>query len=72
MDQKDGMYSNKELMFKGNDYAFWSVRMKRYLMALGCDVWQGVESGYTAPPTPPTDIVAKNLCNDNSRESMLF
>ena len=41
--------------------------MNIYLMALGYDVWKYVENGYTAPPTPPTDSVAKNLCNDKSR-----
>ena len=61
MDQQEGMSSNKALMFKGNDYALWSVRMKSYLMPLGCDVWQAVESGYTAPSTPPTDTAAKKL-----------
>jgi hypothetical protein len=41
--------------------------MKSYIMALGCDVWQAIESGYTAPSTPPTNIFSKKLCNDNSR-----
>jgi uncharacterized lipoprotein YehR (DUF1307 family) len=67
MDQQEGMSSNIAPLFKGNDYAFWSIRMKSYLMALGCDVWKYVENGYTAPSTPPIDIVAKKLCNDNSR-----
>jgi hypothetical protein len=66
MDQQEGMSSNKSPLFKGNDYALWSVRMKIYLMALGCDVWQAIESGYTTLSTPPTIIDAKKLCNDNS------
>jgi hypothetical protein len=41
--------------------------MKSYLMALGCDVWQVVESGYTTPSTLATNTVANKLCNDNSR-----
>jgi hypothetical protein len=44
-----------------NYYAFWSVRMKIYLMDLGYDVWKAIESGYTTPSTPPTDIVEKKL-----------
>jgi hypothetical protein len=36
-------------------------------MDLGCDVQKYVENGYTTPSTPPTNIVTKNLCNDNSR-----
>jgi len=67
MDQQEGMSSNKAPLFKGNDYAFWSIRMKSYRMALGCDAWKYVENGYIDPSTPPIDIVAKNLCNDNSR-----
>ena len=39
--------------------------MKIYLMALGYDVWKSVENGYTTPSTPPIDIVAKMLNNDN-------
>jgi hypothetical protein len=68
MDKQEGMSSNKAPLFKGNDYAFWSVRMKNYLIALGCDVWKVVESGYTTPSTQPNDIVVKKLYNDNSRE----
>jgi hypothetical protein len=41
--------------------------MKRYLLALGFDVWQSVENCYTAPATPPIDTVGKNICIDNSR-----
>ena len=67
MDQQEGMSSNKEPLFKGNDYAFWSIRMKSYLMALGCDFWKSVENGYTAPSSPPIDTATKNLCNDNLR-----
>jgi hypothetical protein len=67
MDQQEGMSSNRAPLFKGNDYAFWSIRMKSYLMALGCDVWLSVVNGYTAPTTAPSDVAAKKLCNDNSR-----
>jgi hypothetical protein len=67
MDQQEGMSSNRSPLFKGNDYAFWSIRMKIYLMALGCDVWLSVVNGYIAPTTAPSDDAAKKLCNDNSR-----
>jgi hypothetical protein len=36
-------------------------------MALGCDVWQYMVNGYTTPTTPPSYVVAKKLCNDNSK-----
>jgi hypothetical protein len=67
MDQHEGMSSNRAPLFKGNDYAFWSIRMRSYLMALGCDVWLSVANGYKEPPIVPTDVAAKKLYNDNSR-----
>jgi hypothetical protein len=67
MDQQEGMSSNKTLLFKGNDYAFWSIRMKSYLMALGCDVWLFVVNGYIAPTDAPSDVYTKKICDDNSR-----
>jgi hypothetical protein len=54
-------------LFKGDDYAFWSIRMISYLMALECDIWLSVVNGYKAPPTAALDANAKKLCNDNSR-----
>jgi hypothetical protein len=51
----------------GNDYEFWSIRMRSYLRDLGCDVWLSVVHGYIAPTTAPSDVAAKKLCNDNSR-----
>jgi hypothetical protein len=52
-------------MTKGN--AFWSVRMRSYLMDLGCDVCLSVVNGYTATTNAPSDTIAKKHCNDNSR-----
>jgi len=69
MDQQEGMSSNIAPMFKGDDYAFWSGRMKSYLMSLGCDIWKYVEYGYNALATTPTDTTGKNLCNENERET---
>ena len=68
MDQQEGISSNRAPLFKGNDYAFWSIRMKIYMMALGCDVWLSVVNGYIAPTTTPSNVVAKKLYNDNSRD----
>jgi hypothetical protein len=60
------MSSNKAPLFKGVNYAFWSIRMRSYLMALGCDVWLSVIKGYDVLETPPSDTTAKKLFNDNS------
>lgn len=67
MDQQEGMSSNKAPLFNGGGYAFWKIRMKSYLLALGFDVWQSVVNGYTAPTTPSTDTAGKKICNNNSR-----
>ena len=68
MDQQQGMSSKITPLVKGDDYAFWRIRMKSHLMALGFDILQSVEDGYTAPSSPPTDVAANNLFNDNSRD----
>jgi hypothetical protein len=67
MDKQEGMSSNKAPLFKGNDYAFWSIRMRIYLMDLGCDVWLSMVNGYKEPPTTPSNDVATKLCTYNSR-----
>jgi hypothetical protein len=67
MDQQEGMSSNIASLFKGDNYAFWSIRMRSYLMALGCDVWLSVINNYGVPETAPSYTTAKKLCNDNSK-----
>ena len=67
MDQKEGMSSNRAPLFKEYDYAFWSIRMRGYLMALGCDFWMLVVKGYETPTTAPLDVIAKKLRDNNSR-----
>jgi hypothetical protein len=67
MDQQEGMSSNEAPLLKGNDYAFWSIRMRIYLMDFGFDVWISMVNGYTTPTTAPSNVVVKKLCNDNSR-----
>ena len=46
MDHQEGLASNKPPLFTGNNYAFWSVRMRCNLMSLGCKIWSFVEKGY--------------------------
>ena len=41
--------TNKAPLFDGTNFAFWKVRMRTYLMSLGVDVWEVVETGYTKP-----------------------
>jgi hypothetical protein len=41
--------TNKAPLFNGTQFAFWKVRMRTYIMALGANVWDVVETGYVKP-----------------------
>jgi hypothetical protein len=41
--------TNKATMLYGTNFAFWKVRMRTYIMALGPDVWDVVDTGYVKP-----------------------
>ena len=45
MASQDGS-TNKAPIFDGTNFSFWKVRMRTYLMSLGADVWEVVETGY--------------------------
>jgi hypothetical protein len=47
MTSHEGTLTNKPPLFDGTNFAFWKVRMRTYIMALGVDVWDVVETGYT-------------------------
>jgi hypothetical protein len=49
MTSHEGTSASKPPLFDGTNFAFWKIRMKTYLMALGADVWDVVETGYTKP-----------------------
>jgi hypothetical protein len=54
--------------FDGNNYAFWSKRIKTFLQAHGFDVWQSAVDGYAAPSTPPADKYGNKLSENNSKD----
>ena len=54
MDQQ-GLATNIPPLFIGDNYAYWSVRMKCHLMALGYKVWRTVELEYKVPDDVPID-----------------
>jgi hypothetical protein len=58
MDQQLKM-SLKVPLFDGEDYVFWSVRMKRYLMSIGLEVWTLVEKGYDVSKVTPIEAEGK-------------
>jgi hypothetical protein len=49
MSSHEGNSTNKAPLFNGTNFAFWKVRMRTYIMALGADVWDVVETGYVNP-----------------------
>ena len=46
MHQQEGLATNKPPIFKGENYAYWSVRMKRHLMSLGWKFRAATEKEY--------------------------
>jgi hypothetical protein len=49
MTSHEGTSVTRPPLFDGMNFAFWKVRMRTYLMALGADVWDVVETGYIKP-----------------------
>jgi hypothetical protein len=45
----EGTSASKPPLFDGTNFSFWKIRMRTYLMSLGVDVWDVVETGYTNP-----------------------
>ena len=42
-------------IFDGEDHVFWKIRMKKYLMSIGMEVWALVEEGYKVLEVTPTE-----------------
>jgi hypothetical protein len=49
MSSHEGNSTNKAPLFNGTNFAFWKVRMRTYIMDLGADVWDVVDTGYVKP-----------------------
>ena len=49
MTSYEGTSSKKVPLFDGTNFSFWKVRMRTYIMSLGADVWDVVETGYVKP-----------------------
>ena len=56
-------------LFGGTNYAYWKVRMKFFLQALGEKVWQAVEVDWIKPKEAPVDWdeATIKVTNFNSR-----
>ena len=59
--------SSKVPIFNGEDYAFWSIRMKSYIMSIGLDVWLSVQTGYIHPKYPPTNLEGIKQFGNNAK-----
>jgi hypothetical protein len=60
-------YKNEIPHFDGQNYVFWSIRMKTYIQAQGFEIWQSIVDGYTLPTIPPTNGKAMKLGQNNSK-----
>ena len=49
MTSYEGMSSNKVPLFDGTKFPFLKVIMRTYIMSLGANVWDVVETGYVKP-----------------------
>ena len=67
MDQLEGIPFIKSPLFNGNNFAFWSIRLRNYLMALRLEIWKFVVNRYEAPITSATYTTRIRLYINNSR-----
>jgi hypothetical protein len=49
MNSHEGTSTNKPPMFNRTNVSLWKVRMRTYIMDLGADVWDVVETHYVKP-----------------------
>ena len=68
MDKKEGLSTNRQPLFDGTQYTFWSIRMKYHILSLNFDIWQSFVDGYTEPISPPNDAASKNICENNEKD----
>ena len=67
MDQQEGLATNKPPLFTGENYAYWSVRMRCHLMSLGWKVWEAIEKDLKIGNQYPTDTVELGEYEANSK-----
>ena len=66
MDQQMKM-SIRVPIFDGEDYVFWKIRMKIYLMSTALEVWALVEEEYGVPKFTPTEAEDKKKFGNMQR-----
>ena len=67
MDQQEGLATNRPPLFTGENYAYWSVRMRFHLMSLGWKVWDATKNEVTIGNQYPTDTVELGQYEGNAK-----
>ena len=67
MDQQEGLATNRPPLFTGENYAYWSVRMKFHLMSLAWKVWAATEKEYKIGDQAPTNPEELGQYEDNAK-----
>ena len=72
MTSYEGTSSNKVPLFNGTNFAFRKVRMRTYIMSLGANFWDVVETGYVKPIVlAPKDYKLEFSFNAKSMNAIL-
>ena len=67
MDQQEGLSTNKSPPFIRENYAYWSIRMRCYLLSLGWKFWAAIEKELNIGNQYPTNIVDLGEYEGNSK-----
>ena len=67
MDQQEGMATNRPPLFIGEDYAYWSFRMRCHLMSLGWKVSVATKKEVLVGNQYPTDTVELGQYEGNAK-----
>ena len=67
MGHQKGMSNNKPPLFTGENYAYWSVRMKAHLMSLGWRAWEATQEVYNIGDQASTDPKELSEYDGNSK-----
>ena len=72
MDQQEGLATNKPPMFTGENYAYWSVRMRCHLMSFGWNIWDATLKEYKIDDKAPIDSVELSQYEFNAKSLNAF
>ena len=67
MDQQEVLATNRPPLFIGENYAYWSVRMRCHLMSLGWKVLEATEKERNIGNQYPTDTVELGEYEGNAK-----